>query len=156
MAEETLSTTTNNEMMADALNELVRLNYDTIEAYQTAMSQVEPEDIRAGLREFTEDCRHQIEELNDLVLWMGAAPLRPHEANYNRMITRGRLYLGGLRGKKGVLAAVKAREEQAIARYQQGIGKLRYSQDMADVLKHHLDCERRHLEWLDRKLRELH
>lgn len=153
MGEETLASTTNNAMMANELNTLIRLNFDAIEAYTSAIERLENADYRQTLEEFRADHIRHVDELKELVHWMGAAPAKTGDAM--QILTRGKVALGNLRGDKGILQAMKSNEDNTNAVYEKEIGKLRYSQDMADVLKHHLDDERRHRDWLVRTLETL-
>ena len=153
MGEETLASTTNNAMMANELNTLIRLNFDAIEAYTAAIERLENADYRQTLTEFRADHARHVEELKELVHWMGAAPAKTGDAM--QILTKGKVALGNLRGDKGILQAMKSNEDHTNEVYEKEIGKLRYSQDMADVLKYHLDDERRHRDWLVQTLATL-
>ncbi len=154
MGEETLASTTNNAMMANELNTLIRLNFDAIEAYTAAIERLENADYRQALTEFRADHARHVEELKELVHWMGAAPAKTGDTM--QILTKGKVALGNLRGDKGILQAMKSNEDHTNEVYEKEIGKLRYSQDMADVLKYHLDDERRHRDWLVQTLATLH
>lgn len=154
MGEETLASTTNNAMMANELNTLIRLNFDAIEAYTAAIERLENADYRQALTEFRADHARHVEELKELVHWMGAAPAKTGDTL--QILTKGKVALGNLRGDKGILQAMKSNEDHTNEVYEKEIGKLRYSQDMADVLKYHLDDERRHRDWLVQTLATLH
>lgn len=154
MREETLASTTNNAMMANELNTLIRLNFDAIEAYTAAIERLENADYRQALTEFRADHARHVEELKELVHWMGAAPAKTGDTL--QILTKGKVALGNLRGDKGILQAMKSNEDHTNEVYEKEIGKLRYSQDMADVLKYHLDDERRHRDWLVQTLATLH
>lgn len=153
MGEETLASTTNNAMMAKELNALIRLNVDAIEAYSAALERLENADYRLAMEEFRADHARHVDELKEMVLWMGAAPAKTGDSM--QILTKGKVALGNLRGDKGILQAMKSNEDNTNAVYEKEIGKLRYSQDMADVLKYHLDDERRHRDWLVRTLETL-
>ncbi len=153
MGEETLASATNNQMMAEELNQLIYLNFDAIEAYQMAIERLENAEYRQYLEEFKADHARHIDELKELVLWMGNAPAKTADAK--RLLTKGKVFLGNLRGDKGILQAMKSNEDQTNSRYEQSLHNLRYSQDMADVLRQHLDDERRHRGWIERTLNSL-
>lgn len=154
MGEETLASTTNNAMMANELNTLIRQNIDTLQAYTAAIERLNNTDYRQALETFKADYLRHLEELKELVHWMGAAPAKKSDSV--QMLTKGKLAWGGLRGDKGILQAMKSNEDNTKAVYEKEIGKLRYSQDMADVLKHHLDDARRHQDWFIHTLETRH
>ncbi|CDM38767.1 DUF2383 domain-containing protein [Ectopseudomonas oleovorans] len=89
MGEETLASTTNNAMMANELNTLIRLNFDAIEAYTSAIERLENADYRQTLEEFRADHIRHVDELKELVHWMGAAPAKTGDAM--QILTRGRI-----------------------------------------------------------------
>ena len=84
---------------------------------------------------------------------MGAAPVK--EGDAMQMMTKGKVHLGNLAGDKGILKAMKSNEDNTNSGYEEAIRSLKFSQDMADVLRENLEDERRHRAWIEETLKHL-
>ncbi|HEU4409666.1 MAG TPA: ferritin-like domain-containing protein [Polyangiaceae bacterium] len=128
------------------LRHLVELDYDAIEAYEAAIERLEGEGDRATMGAFLEDHRRHVRELTALL--EGAGHEAPSGPDIKRVLTKGKVVLGGLVGDHAVLVAMKTNEEDTNTAYERAAGRADLSPDVRDLLARNLSDERRHRDWI--------
>ena len=108
--------TTNNEALAEVLNDLVKINNDRITGYETAIDEINEGDIdlKGMFRKMANDSRDNVKELSELVLKNGG------EVSHDTTVP-GKIY----RTWMNVKAAITGSDRKAI------LGSCEYGEDAA-------------------------
>jgi uncharacterized protein (TIGR02284 family) len=130
----------------DALNNLIALDFDAIEAYEAAINRLQNATYREHLRTFRDDHERHTRDLSALVREFGATPTA--QASMKSLLTQGRVVLGNIMGDKGILQAMAANEEESNKAYEQAVQRDDLSPRMREVLQQNLADERRHRAWM--------
>ena len=141
-----------NEKLCDELGDLIKLDYDAIEAYEAAIRHADDETLRTRLTEFMQDHRRHTQNLGEQVRLLGGTP--PDGAGMMRMLTEGSVLLGAVMEDRGVLKAMSKNEAVTNRAYEKALDKLG-SHPAAAVVQQNRDDERRHKAWIDQKLEAL-
>jgi rubrerythrin len=136
------------------LNDLLRLDYDAVQAYTLAIRLLEGEDYRTTLRSFRGDHERHITELTELIETQEGMPIElPHESGVFKLAVQA---AAGLGGDVAVLRAFRSNERQVRDKYGRLAAELAHEDpELADVLLNAAADERRHYDWVDRTLRRL-
>jgi hypothetical protein len=95
---------------------------------------------------YLEDHRRHVRDLSALLRAAGReAPPGP---GAGRVLTKGKVVLGGLLGDRSVLAAMKSNEEDTNAAYQRALSRADVPAEVKVALERNLADERRHRDWL--------
>lgn len=136
----------------NALQELLELEYDAREAYDTAINKLSNEDYQATLREFRSDHERHIEELTELLENEGEkAPNGPSTGK--QWLAKGKVVLGTLIGDKAILMAMRSNEGDTNTAYERMIDRSDKWLESYSILAHALEDERRHKAWLENILK---
>lgn len=135
------------------LQGLVEIDYDAIEAYEAAIERIDDEQIRARLGSFCDDHRRHVAALNPIIQTFGGDPVL--QGDIKRVLTRGKVVIGGLFGTRTVLLAMKANEDDTNAAYERAVAQVGLGSDVHQLLQSHLADERRHREYLVVALQDL-
>ncbi len=131
----------------DALQELVELDFDAVEAYEAAIERLDSDSYKKKLNEFKLDHERHIKELN--------AVLRIHKIktvdgpSAKKWLTKGKVVLANLMGDRTILAAMLSNEldtNKAYEKVNQHEGKW---DDAVNVLKKGYADEQKHKKWLE-------
>lgn len=129
------------------LQDLVKLDYDAIAAYEEAIERLSDEDARAHLRSYCEDHRRHTQNLAPFISERGADV--PQAAGAMKILTEGKVKLAGVVGSdKAVLSAMLANEEVTNKSYEKAVEHGETSPEILAVLRENLADERRHREWI--------
>ena len=140
------------ERVCDLLNDLIKLDYDAIEAYEAAVKRTDDQTIRNRLMEFLQDHQRHTQNLGEEVRRLGGTPA--DGAGMMRMLTEGSVLLGAFMEDRGVLKAMSKNEAVTNRAYEKALDKLG-SHPAAAVVQQNRDDERRHKAWIDQKLEAL-
>ena len=135
------------------LENLVRLEYDAVAAYEDAIDRLHSEELRSKLGEFCEDHLRHISELGETLV--GRARTPPQQGDAKRFMTRGKVMLGGLIGDTAVLYAVRTNEDETNAAYDRAMEFRDLPAAARAFIERARDDERHHREWLIAKLKEM-
>jgi uncharacterized protein (TIGR02284 family) len=138
--------------VVDALDSLIELGLDALEAYEVAVERVEDLDDKDTLRAFRDDHERQVRELQSLVSELGGIPATAPD--FKRVLTKGKVALGSLIGDRLVLLALKSNEEDMLVAYGRMIAHVDVPAEGRELLQRSLDDERRHRAYLERRLLE--
>ncbi len=138
-----------NELVS-SLNRLIVTDFDAIEAYQAAIPRLSGSEDQRTLRSFVEDHRRHIEKLTSLVRQCGGLPAG--HADLRRIVHKGKVVIGGFMGDDAVLGAMCSNEDEVNDVYARASTAGSLTPALRLMLAHYLDDERRHREWLERRI----
>ena len=141
------------DKLTDALNNLIALDFDAIEAYEAAINRLENASYAEQLRQFRGDHERHTRDLSPIVRERGENPTT--KANMQSLLTQGKVVLGNIKGDKGILQAMKSNEDQTNAAYENAVNRADLSPHILGVLQRNLADERRHREWIEGRLAEI-
>lgn len=134
----------------DLLNELIELDYDTIEAYKAAVGRVAETRDRGRISAFLDDHQRHVDELRMLVRQLGGEP--PSCGDLKQILTKGKVVIGALFGDRLVLEAMKTNECEVSELHQLASTRSDLPDQVRSVLRKHLADERRHHSWIEDRL----
>ena len=136
------------------LNDLIRLDYDAIEAYEAAIPRIDDVQDRATLTHFCDDHRRHVSELGAAVRELGAAPVSHtdlrHFVRTGRVVVSG--VVAGVVGDEAVLRAMYRNETGVEPLYQAVLDRDDLPRGSRAAVERALDDERHHHDWLDRRI----
>jgi uncharacterized protein (TIGR02284 family) len=138
--------------LVDLLNNLIELDYDAIEAYKAAIARMEDVGDKSTLAGFLQDHERHVSDLTGLVERMGSPAKK--EGDLLQILTKGKVLIGGLVGDRVVLAAMKTNEDDTNSAYERAIAHPNLTDEVRMVLEKNLADERRHREWIEKRIGE--
>lgn len=132
---------------ADALRELIELDYDAIEAYEAAINRLEKESFKDKLKEFKKDHERHVNELNN-VLSAHSEEL-VEGPSVKQWLAKGKVVLANIMGDEAILQAMRTNEEDTNTAYKRLNEHEDKWSDATDVLRRGLEDERRHKKWIE-------
>ena len=136
--------------LSSMLNQLIELDFDTIEAYQAAMDRLESPNDRTQLQWFLADHERHVRELSVLVRQLGETP--SEEADMKQVLTKGKVVIASLLGDRAVLSAMKSNEDDTNTAYERAVRRNDLPLRIRNVLERNLDDERRHRAWFEARI----
>lgn len=131
------------------LRSLVELDFDAVDAYEAAIARLDDVAYRAQLRQFCDDHRRHIAELNPIIQRLGGEPVL--EGDIKRILTKGKVVIGGLLGDKAILGAMKTNEDDTNKAYERAV-QHSFDASVMTILQRNLADERRHRAWIEQIL----
>ena len=129
-----------------ALKELIELDYDAVEAYQTAINRLSNITYIEKLESFKADHQRHITELSILLKKHNEdGPTGPSLTK--QWLTKGKVVLANLMGEHVILSAMRSNEADTNTAYERMQNYPDMWQDAIEVLKRGLEDERRHKAW---------
>jgi uncharacterized protein (TIGR02284 family) len=135
------------------LEELIKIDFDALEAYDAAIERVHDTEVKEKLTEFRADHERHTENLGKFLRDAGKSP--PDGPDAKRMLTKGKVVLADLAGDKAILMAMKSNEEDTNTVYERAVANKNLTGDMQQTIRGNLDDERRHLAWVEKKLNDM-
>jgi uncharacterized protein (TIGR02284 family) len=152
--EEPVATTIGTEReLSEALNNLIALDFDAIEAYEAAINRLDNATYAEQLRQFKGDHERHARELSTIVRDLGETPTA--HASMQSLLTQGKVVLGNITGDKGLLRAMKSNEDDTNTAYERAVARDDLTPRLQEVLQRNLADERRHRAWLEACLARL-
>ncbi len=149
-----MATTIGNETnLIDTLNNLIRLDFDAIEAYQAAINRLQDATCKEQLTQFMRDHERHTQDLSAIVTQLSSTPAT--EGDLKAWLTQGKVVIGNLTGDSGILKAMKSNEDDTNTAYEQALGRGDATPDVQEVLQRNLDDERRHRSWIETRLTQM-
>lgn len=137
------------KQVCDLLNDLIKLDYDAIDAYEAAVKHSDDEVLRNRLLEFLRDHQRHTQNLGAEVRRLGEEPA--DGPGMMRMFTEGSVLLGSFMEDRGVLKAMSKNEAVTNRAYESALEKLG-NHPAGAVVQQNRDDERRHKAWIDQQL----
>lgn len=139
------------ENFADALKELIELEYAAADAYEAAVERLENSTYKAKLNEFRMDHERHINEISELL------KNNNHEIPQKGMvgkqlITTGKVILANMVGDNTILQAMKSNEIDTNTAYERMDDHQSKWPEAEEFIKNGLQDERRHKAWLENTL----
>ncbi len=136
---------------AEALKELVELEYAATDAYEAAVERLENPAYREKLTEFKEDHERHIQEISALL------QKNEHEVPEKGMLgkqllTTAKVVLANMIGDNTILQAMKSNEIDTNTAYERMNDHNNKWSDAEEFIKKGLQDERRHKAWLENTL----
>lgn len=144
----------NEKDLARMLKHLIELDYDAIEAYEAAIDRMQSEGDKVALGRFMEDHRRHVMDLRPLIESMGEKA--PEHGDIKRVLTKGKVVIGGLIGDNAILFAMKTNEDDTNTAYERAAARTDLPAHLRDVLDRNLADERRHRAWVASRLAGSH
>lgn len=139
--------------LEDLLTDLVRLDYDAADAYQSAIDRLQNPEFRATLALFREDHLRHVDELSELLKAGGKTP--PQEGDVKSYLTQGKVVIGGLMGDKAIIQAMKTNEDDTNTAYDRAVVFKAAPQDTHQIFTRAQLDERRHRDWMEATVAKL-
>jgi uncharacterized protein (TIGR02284 family) len=136
--------------LIDALNSLIELDFDAVQAYEAAIERLESKKSQNKLGAFCEDHRRHTVELSEEVRKLGKQP--KDKADIKAVLAKGKVVLAGLIGDRAILTAMKTNEDDTNAAYEYAVSRQDTSADLRAILERNLADERRHRAWIEAEL----
>lgn len=141
----------NQSTFAKALQELVELEYDAVEAYEAAINRLENAEYKQQLTFFKEDHLRHIKDISHLLKSHGEdAPDSP--SALKQWLTKGKVVIGNLMGDHMILTAMKSNEIDTNTAYERLQEREDQWMDARSLITQGLEDERRHKRWLENHL----
>jgi uncharacterized protein (TIGR02284 family) len=141
------------ESFIAALKELLELDYDAVEAYNTAIDKVKHREFKKKMIEFRNDHQKNTKELTQLIRNLGDKP--PKGPGAKQYLTKGKVYVATLIGDKLILNAMRDNEEDTNAAYERVYNHKSKITQAEEVLSRLLNKDSKHLEWFDNTLKDM-
>jgi uncharacterized protein (TIGR02284 family) len=149
-----MATTVGNESaLSERLHNLIELDYDAISAYESAIDRIDDAESKERLAEFMADHQKHTRNLSEHLTAMGETP--PTEGDVKGILTQGKVFVAGLMGDKAILKAMKTNEDDTNAAYEHALAHEDTDASVKQTLQSNLEDERRHREWIERRISEL-
>ena len=139
--------------IAKILKELVKLDYDAIEAYEEAIEKLETPQLKQKLGEFCQDHRRHTENLAPHLRALGEdVPTGP---DIKRLLTEGKVAIGALFGDKAIMIAMRANEGVTNTAYESAVSHVDANEELRATLQANLADEQRHKAWIEQAISNL-
>lgn len=133
--------------LAEAVQSLIELDYDAVEAYQAAINRLENKDYQSKLESFCLDHERHIKELTSVLEAHEVTP--PSAPSAKQWLTKGKVVLANLLGDEAILKAMLSNEEDTNHAYEKMTARSDLWEDIKDILKRGLEDEHKHRKWLE-------
>ncbi|MCC2656891.1 MAG: ferritin-like protein [Panacagrimonas sp.] len=133
-----------------ALNELIELDHDAIEAYRAAIDRLESPDFKSALTAYCADHERHTRNLSDVVRRLGGTPASGPDMK--KFLTKGKVVLADLvGGDHAILTAMRMNEEVTNKAYEAALN-VDMDPEARAVVASNLEDERRHRAWIQSQL----
>ena len=131
-----------------ALNDLIELEYDVIEAYEAAINRLDSEEYKGQLELFKQDHTHHIAQRSALLEKHNLEASTGPSAG-KQWITKGKVLLANLVGDSTILLAIRSNAIDTNTAYERVLTHDHIWDDAQILLKACLKDELRHKKWLE-------
>jgi len=132
---------------ADAVKELIELEYDAVAAYREATGKLKNSAYSSKLSEFRSDHERHIKELTRLL--SAKHKKIPTEAGPKQWLTKGKVIIAGLVDDKAVLMAMRSNEIDTNTAYERMLIHEDIWPEALNIIKDGLADEKKHKAWLE-------
>lgn len=132
----------------EALKDLIELEFDAKEAYETAIQKLENQEYKTILTSFMKDHIQHINEITDLLKKNNiVAPKGPDFSK--KLLAKGKVILGSLIGDNSILMAMRSNEIDTNTAYERLTIHDNIWPSARDILDRALKDEHRHKKWFE-------
>lgn len=139
------------ENFADALKELIELEYAATDSYEAAIERLENPAYKAKLNEFKNDHMRHIKEISAL-LKQNNHGIPQSGVLGKQLITIGKVILANMVGDNTILQAMKSNETDTNTAYERMNDHKDKWPEAKEFIKNGLQDEKRHKAWLENTL----
>lgn len=139
--------------IVDLLMDLMKLDYDAIDAYGSAIDKLKNRRFADQLHSFRNDHGRHVKNLRPFVHELGGK--MPTGSDVKSMLTTGRVAMGALMGDKAILTAMKTNEDDTNIAYERAVAHKGLTAEMRKVLNGNLSDERRHRTWIEQTIKSM-
>ena len=136
------------------LEDLMRVDMDTLAAYQIASGHLDDPDYKRQIEEFAREIEHHLEALRPEVTQLGGQPPEGPNAFEDRLLSAG-FAIVDLTGDRSVLKAVRRRLKDAHSAYGRAAGLPELQGDIHEFVARAWGDADRQRRWLDATLRTM-
>lgn len=134
--------------LADALKDLIELEYDAIEAYEAAYNRLRDENYKNKISEFKADHLKHVASLSELLKKHGeTAPTGP--SLINQWLTKGKVVISNIIGDKQILSAMNSNEADTNSAYDRISAREDLWDDSVEMINEFYSDEKKHKAWLE-------
>lgn len=132
---------------SSAVKDLVELDYDAIEAYDSAIRRLENVQYKEELKKFKQDHERHVAELSNLLrAHQEKAPTGPSGKQW---LTKGKVIIANIVGDMAILAAMKSNEGDTNTAYERMHKHEHQWADAVEIINRGLLDEKKHKAWLN-------
>lgn len=135
----------------ERLNDLIALDIDAVNAYESAVERVDVPYIAERLREFQQDHERHVRELSDVVRRMGGEPRR--KPDVKGFLLKGFTTITSMMGTEAALKAMQGNETLTNRTYSEALREDWPADVRTIIARNHAD-EQRHLRFIEQCLQE--
>ncbi len=136
--------------LIDKLNDLIALDYDAVNAYESAIKRINSQQIREPLRQFQADHERHIRDLSAVVSQMGGKPRqRPDSKGF---FIQAFTAVTSMMGDRAALMAMRGNEQLTNRTYDKALVDSVWPQSVRELIERNRDDERRHLAFVEQAL----
>jgi uncharacterized protein (TIGR02284 family) len=136
--------------MIDKLNDLIALDLDAIDAYESAITRIDTVTVRERLREFQGDHHRHVRDLTEAVMRLGGSPRQ--RPDIKGFFIKGFTAVTSMMGDESALRAMKSNEELTNRTYKKALAES-FSSDVRTLIEKNFADEQRHLAYVEECLR---
>jgi uncharacterized protein (TIGR02284 family) len=125
------------------LSSLVQLDIDAVHAYELAITNIEPLNVREQLTQFKNDHHRHIGELSTAIRQYGEQP-PSYSPDFKGFLIQGFTAIRSATGTEGALKAMKTNEELTNRTYLKALGR-GFPPDVRAIVERNYADEQRHL-----------
>lgn len=135
-----------------ALNHLIQLDYDAVEAYDAAIERLKSTHWREVLKSFREDHKRHITIFTGYLRDLEYA--HPQGPSLKSILTQGKVMIANLSGDKAILLAMRSNELDTNTAYKRMLEHPGLTDDLFKKVNDAYDDEKRHLSWIEKTIKE--
>lgn len=139
--------------LVDLLMDLIKLDYDAIEAYRSAIEKLKDRKFAEHMTSFCNDHERHTKNLAPFVRELGGKV--PTGSDMKSLLTTGKVAMGALMGDKAILMAMKTNEDDTNTAYERAVSHKGMTAEMKKVLNSNLSDERRHRTWIEHTMKSM-
>jgi len=132
--------------LKDLLWDLIRLDYDAIDAYDAAIERLEDSRAREALASFRKDHERHIEDLTPHLSGMGSDV--PSSSGPKSLLTQGKVRFANIGGDSALLTAMATNEVETEAAYRTASARTDINDQLRAKLEQGMVDEARHKQWM--------
>lgn len=140
----------------DAVKELIELDYDAVEAYETAINRLENLEYKDKLRDFQGDHKRHVKELSAFLTESGEEAPKGADMSKN-LLVKGKVAISAILGDDNILKAMLSNEEDTNTAYERMHARVNESTNsrVSRAITQGLEDEKKHERWLRRTIEKL-
>ncbi len=139
--------------LVDLLMDLIKLDYDAIDAYNSAIQKLKNKSFVDQMRVFRDDHERHTKNLRPFVTQLGKTA--PTRGDAKSLLTTGKVAMGALLGDKAILMAMKTNEDDTNTAYERATKHAGLTAELGKILSSNLADERRHRTWIEETMKKM-